>query len=401
MRTSVVRGALVLVLALGVCSISACATVRADDVSMFYDQLSPYGQWVDVDPYGLCWVPADVDAGWRPYTNGYWDWTDDGWCWVSNYDWGWAPFHYGRWFDSPEFGWCWVPGTVWAPAWCMWRFGDDWTGWCPLPPDENFLHGRDFDFDDIDFDDFARWHGFSFCRDRFFTDHDLDRRIEHVARNVSLLADTKNTTVLREEGGIGVNRSFGVDRIERAVGHTISERRIVNAGTGRRAEVAGNELRIFRPTVERGRPSRIPTAVAPKGGQLSQEELLRREEAGRQALEENLRQRREELGRLHSQEMATPPPGRNLEELHQRQQAENRALNEYESRQRQLFENRMARPWPAPRGGAAPRGREDLRGGPGSAGPASPGLEGPVGPAPAAPGGGGPAGRGGDEGRRR
>src|SRR5262245_22210570 len=30
----------------------------------------------------------------------------------------------------------WIPGDEWAPAWVNWRYGDDYVGWAPLPPDE-------------------------------------------------------------------------------------------------------------------------------------------------------------------------------------------------------------------------------------------------------------------------
>src|ERR1700749_3701227 len=63
---------------------------------VFYDELSPYGQWIDYPDYGYVWQP-NVDADFRPYeTNGYWAYSDYGWTWVSNYSWGWATFHYGR-----------------------------------------------------------------------------------------------------------------------------------------------------------------------------------------------------------------------------------------------------------------------------------------------------------------
>jgi hypothetical protein len=46
---------------------------------VFYDDLSPYGSWVDYPNYGYVWVP-DVAPGFTPYaTNGYWVLTDDGW----------------------------------------------------------------------------------------------------------------------------------------------------------------------------------------------------------------------------------------------------------------------------------------------------------------------------------
>jgi hypothetical protein len=51
---------------------------------VFYDNLSPYGYWVDNPDYGYVWVP-NVSSGFTPYsTNGYWIFTEDGWTWVSN-----------------------------------------------------------------------------------------------------------------------------------------------------------------------------------------------------------------------------------------------------------------------------------------------------------------------------
>jgi hypothetical protein len=60
--------------------------------------------------------------------------TEYGWTWVSDWDWGWAPFHYGRWLTIGGYGWCWVPGTIWGPAWVSWRYGGGYAGWAPLPP---------------------------------------------------------------------------------------------------------------------------------------------------------------------------------------------------------------------------------------------------------------------------
>lgn len=103
----------------------------------FYAPLAPYGSWIYLDDLGWCWRPtvAVVVPGWRPYVNGgHWIYTDCGWYWYSYYSWGWATFHYGRWYLSPTFGWVWVPGSVWAPAWVVWRYTDSYCGWAPLPP---------------------------------------------------------------------------------------------------------------------------------------------------------------------------------------------------------------------------------------------------------------------------
>ncbi len=101
---------------------------------MFYDQLSPHGQWISSPQYGYVWLP-NVSPGFSPYaTNGYWVMTDYGMTWVSNYSWGWAPFHYGRWEFNNDFGWFWVPDTEWGPAWVVWRQSEGYYGWTPMQP---------------------------------------------------------------------------------------------------------------------------------------------------------------------------------------------------------------------------------------------------------------------------
>jgi len=113
----------------------------------FYDTLSPYGSWINVDGYGMCWQPSVVvlNRGWRPYCDGgRWLYTDSGWYWYSDYTWGWAPFHYGRWFNHPSWGWCWNPGYTWGPAWVNWRYNDGYCGWAPLPPAAYYSTGVGF-----------------------------------------------------------------------------------------------------------------------------------------------------------------------------------------------------------------------------------------------------------------
>src|SRR5882724_6414300 len=105
---------------------------REDD---FYQPLSPYGEWVVVGDYGRCWRPARVETSWRPYSNGHWELTDDGWYWASDEPWAWATYHYGRWEQAASYGWIWVPQTQWAPAWVSWREGGGYIGWAPMPPE--------------------------------------------------------------------------------------------------------------------------------------------------------------------------------------------------------------------------------------------------------------------------
>ncbi|MGA2297442.1 MAG: DUF6600 domain-containing protein [FCB group bacterium] len=101
---------------------------------LFYNNLSPYGRWIDYPAYGRCWIPR-VAVGFRPYySKGHWVYADIGWTWVSGYPWGWAPFHYGRWMLDPSYGWLWVPGMEWGPAWVSWRHAEGFYGWAPLGP---------------------------------------------------------------------------------------------------------------------------------------------------------------------------------------------------------------------------------------------------------------------------
>ena len=104
---------------------------------LFYDRLQSDGQWFNDATYGSVWQPriASTDQQWRPYTDGRWVYTDRGLTWISNENFGWATYHYGRWVRRSEQGWVWVPGSTWAPAWVSWRQSDDYVGWAPLPPE--------------------------------------------------------------------------------------------------------------------------------------------------------------------------------------------------------------------------------------------------------------------------
>jgi hypothetical protein len=100
----------------------------------FYDQLAPYGQWVNYPNYGYVFIPS-VAPGFTPYsTNGHWVYNDAyGWTWASDYAWGWATFHYGRWNYDAAYGWFWIPDLNWGPAWVAWRNCQGYYGWAPLP----------------------------------------------------------------------------------------------------------------------------------------------------------------------------------------------------------------------------------------------------------------------------
>jgi hypothetical protein len=89
-------------------------------LSDFHGALDPHGSWADDGKYGTVWVPSANVVGndFVPYrTGGHWVYGDD-YTWVSDYDWGWAPFHYGRWVSIEGRGWGWIPGESTRPLGC-------------------------------------------------------------------------------------------------------------------------------------------------------------------------------------------------------------------------------------------------------------------------------------------
>jgi hypothetical protein len=146
MKTNIKFSAIILALSISALLFQKQASAQQDYVSfqVFYDELSPYGQWVDNSNYGYVWIP-DAGSDFVPYsTEGHWILTNYGWTWVSYYDWGWAPFHYGRWDYDNYYGWFWVPDNEWGPSWVNWRRADGYYGWRPMGPGFNTGFDRDY-----------------------------------------------------------------------------------------------------------------------------------------------------------------------------------------------------------------------------------------------------------------
>jgi hypothetical protein len=182
----------------------------------FQDQLTPYGQWVQVPGAGLCWQPA-VAVGWRPYYDGgHWIYTDEGWYWQSDYPWGDLAFHYGRWSYNPAYGWLWAPGFEFAPAWVVWRHTDEYCGWAPLPFGA-VLIGGEWTFRGarvgVDFDFGLSAGFFSFVAFDHFWEHDFRHFI--VPRDRVALIFRRSAIINRYhlDHGRFVNEGIRVERV--------------------------------------------------------------------------------------------------------------------------------------------------------------------------------------------
>jgi hypothetical protein len=174
------------------------AEARTDvSIDFFYDNVGSDGSWVEMADYGYCWQPsvAVSNSSWRPYSDGYWAYTDVGWTWVSYEDFGWATYHYGRWTRLRDRGWFWVPGREWGPAWVSWRTGGDYVGWAPLPP-----LGGGVDYDnrpingqvDVEFDIGPAYY--NFVDVRYIGEPVLRERIFEPSLNVTYISQTVNVT---------------------------------------------------------------------------------------------------------------------------------------------------------------------------------------------------------------
>ncbi|MGB9004339.1 MAG: DUF6600 domain-containing protein [Candidatus Aminicenantales bacterium] len=96
---------------------------------------SRYGRWIYDMLYGYVWRPDNNDVypwvNWRPYFYGHWTRAYDQLFWVSDEQWGWAPYHLGVWVWDKELGWIWIPGSVFASAWVGWGFFNGYYSWWP------------------------------------------------------------------------------------------------------------------------------------------------------------------------------------------------------------------------------------------------------------------------------
>ena len=210
---------------------------------VFYDQLSPYGQWVDYPNYGYVWIP-DAGSDFVPYsTGGHWIITDYGMTWISDYNWGWAPFHYGRWDYNDSYGWFWIPDNEWGPAWVSWRRASGYYGWEPMGPgiSISMSFGREYDSHN------DHW---IFVQDRYIDRSDMNRfyanRVDHdrIVRNSTIINNTyidkgRHTTYVAGPAREDIQKSTG----RRVNPVTVQE----NNKPGQ--EINNGQLRIYRPQV--------------------------------------------------------------------------------------------------------------------------------------------------------
>jgi len=210
---------------------------------VFYNQLSPYGQWVDYLNYGDVWVP-NVGSDFVPYsTDGHWVLTNYGWAWVSDYAWGWAPFHYGRWGYDNSLAWFWVPDTEWGPSWVSWRSANDYYGWAPMAPGVSINGNGTNSYND-------HW---MFVRRRDIGRSNINRYYvkkadqERIMQNSTLINKTYTDNKRHTTYVSGPAR----EDVQKATGKTITPIVIRNNKQGQ--ILSNGQLRIYRPIVTKNK----------------------------------------------------------------------------------------------------------------------------------------------------
>ena len=215
----------------------------------FQNSLTPYGTWVTIPGYGVCWQPtvATTVVDWRPYGHsGRWLYSDYGWYWHSDYSWGWAPFHYGRWFRPTGYNWCWIPDTTWGPAWVSWRYSDAYCGWAPLPPAAHWRSGFGFSYHDshvgssfgfnLSWDYFTVVSYSRLCERRPFDHHIARPQAEHFHKNSTVVNISAN------HNHAMINHGVPRDRVSRASRSEVPQVSVRDVPHGSRNSIRPEQL---------------------------------------------------------------------------------------------------------------------------------------------------------------
>ncbi|MEP6709333.1 MAG: DUF6600 domain-containing protein [Verrucomicrobiota bacterium] len=252
------------------------AEARTDvSLSFFYDNLGSYGNWIEVGNYGYCFQPSVTvsNSNWRPYTDGYWAYTDVGWTWVSYEDFGWATYHYGRWTRLQDYGWIWVPGYEWGPSWVSWRTGGDYVGWAPLPPyGEGIYEGRAITGAvDIEFDIGPSYYNFVDLR--YIGEPVLRDRIFAPERNITIINNTVNVTNITYNNSTVYNYGPDYNRLNQYSTRPIQRLSLERQATvdanvlGSKTnlnKVEGGKLLVVAPTIQKSAQKIAPKTVKAK-----------------------------------------------------------------------------------------------------------------------------------------
>lgn len=338
----------------------------------FYDELSPYGQWVEDPEYGHVWVPNE-SPGFRPYaTNGHWAMTEYGNMWVSDDPFGWATYHYGRWTYNSYYGWVWIPGHEWAPAWVSWRSGGGYYGWAPMGP--GYTPGGVYDYPE----NYWVFVGPEYLYRPNVYNYYEPRHVRRYIRETNYINETYADNNYHATYYYGPRREV----IERETHQPVQVYQVSNAGSSRESAVRGNTVQVYRPTVngetrQTARPANTIRATQPVG---RPQEISRNEGNRQPQFRQEIQQRqnnntgvvgpRNQQQQQYNQQQNRPQPQNNQQQMNrpqpqqqqqykpqpqqqqnrpQLQQQQNRPQPQRQPQQQQNRQQPQQRPQPQPR----------------------------------------------------
>lgn len=206
----------------------------------FYNALSPYGTWMNYGGYGQVWVCSDPNF--RPYySNGSWVNTNMGWSWNSGYNWGWAPFHYGRWGFAANIGWYWVPGYQWAPAWVYWGNAASNYAWAPVGPGMNLSVNISIGS--------IPGNYWTYMPGRYMGYSNISRYYVPVAQNNVYI---RNTTIINNYNTVNNNVRFSrgprAEDVSKFTGRPVNTVRIVSSNNASsNGRISNGQMSVYRP----------------------------------------------------------------------------------------------------------------------------------------------------------
>lgn len=179
----------------------------------------------------------------RPYTNGQWIASDEGWYFKAPTPYEEIVHHYGRWAYSPAMGWVWVPGRVRSPAWVEWREDDDNIAWTPVAPDvyvvNNVISPAPVVYEDR----------YVVVEKRYFIEPVV---YQHVYVDKFRVKDMRRLNGIFVRDRIVCNRGPEFVEIERHVGRPIAPYNVITMNNDfRNTWIENNRINTFAPTFTR------------------------------------------------------------------------------------------------------------------------------------------------------
>jgi hypothetical protein len=166
-----------------------------------------------------------------------------------------------------------VPGYHWAPAWVTWGYYDGYYGWAPLAPGVSFSVGY---YPPIDYWVFVppRYVTVSGWHNTYYTAYNNRIALD----NNTYISNVRNINVVDNTGNYSGQRfSAGPSRteFEKAANTKVDVVSIRDNNAPGKARVIGNNLSIYRPSVETG------NNAAAKPSKITSLETMKRSEGSR------------------------------------------------------------------------------------------------------------------------